>query len=121
MSSFTVSGSEHGVTIVRSGSQPVQTIKLKPAEVEKATKIIGLALQMESLETVPGHITSSPFVIRFFEDDTLALERNDILGSVRFSWAEGDELINAIQSGLKIAINAKMNKHKRLKPLRRTN
>jgi len=121
MSSFAITGSEHGVTVVRSGSQPAQSIKLKPAEVEKATNVIGMALQMETLEIVPSHITNSPFVIRFFENDKLAIERTDTTGSVSFSWDEGDELINALQNGLKIAINAKVNKHNRLKPLHRTN
>jgi len=43
-----------------------------------------------------------------------------VKGSVSFKWGEGDDLIMALQSGLKVAINAKINRHKRLKP-RRTN
>jgi len=119
MSNFSFAGNEHTVSVSRTGTS--QKLELRPAEVEKATTIIGIALQMETMDAIPGHITNSPFVIRFFEDDLLALERADAKGSVSFKWDEGDELILAIQSGLKIAINSKVNKHKRLKPTRRTN
>jgi len=119
MSKFSFTGNEHTVAVTRTGT--TQELKLRPAEVEKATTIIGIALQMETMEAIPDHIKNSPFVIRFFEDDLLALERADAKGSVSFKWDEGDELILAIQSGLKIAINSKVNKHKRLKPTRRTN
>ena len=118
MSNFAASGSESTVVITRCGTQ---VLKMKPAEVEKATKAIGIALQMETLDTIPSHITNTPFVVRFFENDQLALERADTAGSVSFSWTEGDELINALNIGLKIAINAKVNRHRSLKPIRRTN
>ena len=118
MSNFNFAGNEHTVVVTRAGT--TQKLELRPAEVDKATYIIGIALQMETMDAIPDHITNSPFVIRFFEDDSLALERSDAKGSVNFKWEEGDDLILAIQSGLKIAVNAKVNKHSRLKP-RRTN
>lgn len=119
MSNFSFAGNEHTVIVTRTGT--TQKLELRPAEVEKATQIIGIALSMETMEVIPDHIKNTPFVIRFFEDNLLALERADAKGSVSFKWDEGDDLILAIQSGLKIALNAKINKHKRLKPLRRTN
>lgn len=118
MSSFGFSGSESTVVVTRAGT--TQKLELRPAEVEKATQIIGIALSMETLEAIPDHIKNSPFVIRFFEDERLALERSDAKGSVSFNWDEGDDLILALQAGLKIALNAKVNRHSRLKP-RRTN
>lgn len=119
MSNFSFAGNENTITITRTGTS--QKLELRPAEAEKATQVIGIALQMETMEVIPDHIKNSPFVIRFFEDNLLALERADSKGSVSFKWDEGDALILAIQSGLKIALNAKVNKHKRLKPTRRTN
>lgn len=118
MSNFSFAGTENSVSVSRAGT--AQKLELRPAEVEKAAQIIGIALSMETLETIPDHITNTPFVIRFFEDDVLALERVDAKGSVSFKWGEGDDLILALQSGLKIALNAKVNRHARLKP-RRTN
>lgn len=118
MSNFGFSGNEHTVAVTRTGT--TQKLEMRPAEVDKATQIIGIALSMETMKAIPDHIKNSPFVIRFFENDLLALERSDTKGSVSFKWDEGDDLIVAIASGLKIAVNAKVNKHSRLKP-RRTN
>lgn len=81
------------------------TITLMPAEVDKATKIIGIALGMETLDAVPSHITNTPFVIRFFNDDMLALERNDTKGSIPFKFSEGDELITTLQQAQAICVN----------------
>lgn len=80
-------------------------LRLVPAEVDKATSLLGIALGMETLDALPDHITGSPFVIRFFEDDRLALERADAKGSIPFTWAEADELILALHDGKKLAIN----------------
>ena len=81
------------------------TLRLTPAEVDKATNLIGTALGMESLDALPDHITGSPFCIRMFEDNRLALERTDNKGSIPFTWAEADDLILALHDGKKIAIN----------------
>jgi len=84
------------------------SIRMSPAEVDKATYIVGIALSMETLDSVPSHITNSPFVVRFFENDMLALERNDSKGSVPFSFQEGDELITTLQQARSITINDRM-------------
>lgn len=81
------------------------SLKLSPAEVDKATGLVGTALSMETLEALPDHITGTPFVVRFFEDDRLALERTDNKGSIPFTWAEADDLILSLYDGKKIAIN----------------
>ena len=80
-------------------------LRLTPAEIDKATSLIGIALGMETMEALPDHITNTPFVVRFFEDDRLALERTDVKGSIPFTWAEADELILALHDGKKLAIN----------------
>lgn len=81
------------------------SLNLAPAEVDKATGLISIALGMEELDPLPSHIKDQPFVIRFFEDNTLALERTEGEGSLPFKWAEADELIVALQDGLKCAVN----------------
>lgn len=82
-----------------------ETIKFNPAETDQATYLIGIALGMENMKTLPSHIAGSPFVLRFFEDDFIRLEREDAEGTIRFRWDEGDDLIVALQDALKMAIN----------------
>jgi hypothetical protein len=81
------------------------TLSMSQAEVEKATQILGIALSMSSHDTVPDHITGSPFVVRFFDNDMYALERNDDKGSIPFRGSEGDELIRCLHDALAMAIN----------------
>lgn len=80
-------------------------LRFSPAEGEKATYLIGIALSMETMDSVPSHITNSPFVVRFFQDDSLALERSDKAGSIPFTFHEGDNLIKAIRLGVQTAVN----------------
>lgn len=82
-----------------------EQIELSPAEVDKATELIGIALGMEDLDALPDHITGSPFVVRFFEEDFLRFEREDGVGSVRFAWEEGDELITTLHMARDMAVN----------------
>lgn len=81
------------------------SLRLTPAEVDKATNILGIVLGMESLDALPDHVTNTPFCVRMFEDDRLALERTDNKGSIPFTWAEADDLILALHDGKKLAIN----------------
>lgn len=98
---FMPTGDANWITVTREKF----SIKFTPAEVNKATQLLGIALGMETMDALPDHITNNPFVIRFFEDDKLALERSDVKGSIPFNWDETDELIVTINDGLKIAIN----------------
>ena len=101
---FTVGTTKDGLTISQEG-QPKLTAT--PAEVDKITRLIGIGLGMETMKGLPSHIKHSPFVLRFFEDNTMRLERTDQEGSLRFSFREGDEIIKVFQSGLAIAIDEK--------------
>jgi len=90
------------VCIVKRGEA---ALSLSPSEVDKATNIVGIALSMENLDAVPSHITNSPFVVRFFEGDMLALERLDAKGSIPFTFAQGDELITTLHQARSISVN----------------
>lgn len=92
---------ENWITITRGEF----SIRLTPAEAEKATRLIGIVLGMETMKTIPDHVKNSPFIVRFFEDNNLALERLDLKGSIPFNWDEADDLITTINDGLNIAIN----------------
>jgi hypothetical protein len=80
-------------------------LKLRPAEVDSATKLIGIALGMESAQALPSHISNSPFVIRFFEDHTLRLEAKDRDGSIRFTFGGGDGVIKALHKARDMSID----------------
>lgn len=98
---FLPSGNSNVCTVKRGEA----TLNLSANEVDKATNIIGIALSMENLDAVPSHITNSPFVVRFFEGDMLALERIDAKGSLPFKFMEGDELIVTLQQARAISVN----------------
>jgi len=102
---FLAEGNAEQITISR--GKEFQ-LGLTPAEVDKATALIGIALSMEELDPIPSKIENTPFVIRFFKDETLALERMDKDGSIPFKWGEADELILALHDGLKIARNERI-------------
>ena len=80
-------------------------LALSPAEINKATSVLGTALSLESFEELPSNIANAPFVVRFFEDGQLALERSDASGSVPFRWNETDELILTLEKALAMAVN----------------
>lgn len=101
---FLPDGNENYATVKREGF----SLNLSPAEVDKATYIVGIALSMETLDAVPSHITNTPFVVRFFENDNLALERTDKKDSIPFTFAEGDELIMTLKQARDMAINSRM-------------
>jgi hypothetical protein len=80
-------------------------LEMSPGETTKAAQVVGLALSMVGLDHVPDHINYSPFVIRFFEHKTFALERTDTTGSIPFRDYEGDDLIQRINMGRDICLN----------------
>jgi hypothetical protein len=80
-------------------------LKMRPAEVDRVTKLIGIALSMESMQALPSKIDNSPFVIRFFEDHTLRLEAKDRDGSIRFTFGGGDGVIKALHQARDMSID----------------
>ena len=100
---FLPSASPESIVISRDGGK--LNLSIAPGEVDKASALLKIALGMEQLDKGPSHIKDTPFVVRFFEDNTLALERTDREGSVHFSWKETDDLMLALKDGLALAIN----------------
>jgi hypothetical protein len=80
-------------------------IEMAPSEVDRATKIVGIALGTVEHDDLPDHITNTPFVIRFFKNHVYALERSDLNFSLPFKATEGDELIHTIQIALGMCLN----------------
>jgi len=101
---FSATATSESVVISRNNGE--FSLSVAPAEIDRASALLRIALSMETfVENGPSYIKDSPFVIRFFEDNTLALERTDGPGSVPFSWKETDDLMLALKDGLALAIN----------------
>lgn len=97
--------SSHQGSVIIKRSEGGHQLNMSPAEVDRATELVGIALSMVGLDKIPPHITNTPFVIRFFRRSVMALERSDSSGSLPFKVSEGDELITAIQMALGICLN----------------
>jgi len=100
---FAASASSESIVISRDSGK--LNLAIAPGEVDKASSLLRIALGMEELDGGPSHIKDTPFVVRFFEDNTLALERTDREGSIHFTWSETDDLMLALKDGLALAIN----------------
>jgi len=102
MRSFMPFGDDRACKVVKDGTY---SLEMSPAEIDKATQILGIALSMQSMDLLPSHIKGSPFIVQFMEDDTLRLERRSESGYIPFSWGEGDDLIVALNDAKAMAIN----------------
>ncbi len=100
---FTPDGDQRNCRVIREDASEV--IQFAPAEADKASEILGIALGMESLPVLQGHITNSPFVVRFLETGFCRLEREDGDGSISFLWEEGDQLIITLKLAVGMSIN----------------
>jgi len=99
---LTLAGDANSLSLKQEGAP---TLTLRPAEVEAATQLIGIALSMETMQALPSKIDNSPFVIRFFEDHTLRLEAKDRDGSIRFTFQGGDSIIKAIRQAKEMSLD----------------
>ena len=107
-------GSSHGdITL---GNEEEHPITFNSGEVGPLKELVSIALSMESLSVLPGHIDVSRFQIVFHEDNTLLLHDGEDVG-VRFTWIQGDELIQRIEDGYKMAMNEKQVGSQGLKPV----
>lgn len=83
-----------------------QQFTFLPGEADKINRILGIALQMQDMEGLPTFIPYTPFKVRFFEDDTLALERtDDAKSSIKLTWGEVDVLMQTIDKAVPISVN----------------
>lgn len=103
MANFIASTHQGRVRVERSNKPFV--IDMAPAEVDKATDLIGLLMSMVESPVLPEFIKNTPFVIRVFPKQAYALERTDLAGSVPFRRNEADELIHVLKMGLGICLN----------------
>lgn len=99
-----LASTHQGKAIVTRGEAKFK-IEMTPGETEKATYIVGFALSMVELPSVPDHIKNTPFVVRFFPNRVLALERTDSRDSMPFRINEGDDFIKAIRTAHGMCLN----------------
>jgi hypothetical protein len=76
----------------------------RPADAPKITALLGFAGSMSEMKTLPPTIEDPPFIIEFSEDGGLTLNSGNG-GSVKFSFADIDTLINLVDDLVKVAID----------------
>jgi hypothetical protein len=75
-------------------------------ECDMIKELVGIALAMERLPTLPEHIDLEMWQIRFHPDDTLSLRgRDGRTGEIPFKWSEGDTVIRRVIDGYNMAMN----------------
>lgn len=77
------------------------SISFSPAEAARMVDLIALALQASNLPAVPPKLAYSPFSIAFDENEIMYLGRIDSKSVVQFTPKNGDDLILAIELGVK--------------------
>lgn len=80
-----------------------------PGEAARIKKVLGIALQMQDLKSLPSHISNTPFRVSFFEDDTLSLTRVDDPKSVfKLGWGDVDEFMQVVDKAVPVSTNDTM-------------
>lgn len=98
---YKVTANMEKLTLERNG----ESFTFLPGEAEKINHLLGIALQMQDLEGLPAYIPYTPFIVQFFEDDTLALKRIDDRSLLKLSWKDIDELIQVVTKAVHVSVN----------------
>jgi hypothetical protein len=101
---FKLTISELGILITNKG---VGRIKVTPAEIEKLCSFLSVGKVLSARQTLPPHITSSPFRVFFGEgeeDTTLTLYKKDHAreAMVPFSFDEIDTFIILLKQAVEV-------------------
>lgn len=80
-------------------------IKFRPAEVDKMSSILGMALQMESLKALPSQIVDTPFIVKFKEDDSLGFTRDNSSDEIVLTWRQIDGFLEVLRKAVAISVN----------------
>lgn len=101
---FKLTVRELGILITNKG---VGQIKVTPAEVEKLCSFLSLGKELSARQTLPPHITSSPFRMFFGEGDedtVLTLYKKDHAreAMVPFSFGEIDDFITLLNQAVAV-------------------
>lgn len=76
-----------------------------PAESTKLTGLIGFAGSMAELKALPEEISDPPFVIKFTEDGTHQVTRENSEATISFTFETIDEIIQALNTFIGIALD----------------
>ncbi len=90
----------------------IESLTIAPAEAENLRSAVAFAGAMRSVPNLPPQIDYEQFVVKFFEDGTLVLNRSSGDGGViEFSFSTVDQLVNTVTSALGVSVD-----RKRLRP-----
>ena len=86
----------------------IDDFTISPAEAETLKEAVAFAGSMRDVKALPPHIDYKQFVVRFFEDGTLIVNRaTGQGGEIKFSFNTVDTLVVAVTTALGISIDAK--------------
>ena len=95
---FTVKCNRGIISLSKDGTG--SELSFSSGEADLIKELIGLALSMEQLPSLPEHIYLQLFQMRFHADDTLTLcTTDDREGELPFSWSEGDTVFQRVDDG----------------------
>jgi hypothetical protein len=86
----------------------IDGLRLAPAEADNLKAAVSFAGAMRDVENLPPQIDYEQFVVQFFEDGTLIVDRADgASGAIKFSFNTVDTLVQTVESALGISVDAK--------------
>jgi hypothetical protein len=87
----------------------IDGLTIAPAEADTLKEAIGFAGGMRDLPRLPPQINYRQFVVRFFENGKLIVERagDGVSGQIEFSFQTVDKLVTTVTSALGISIDRK--------------
>jgi hypothetical protein len=86
----------------------IDGLRIAPAEADNLKAAVSFAGAMRDVKTLPPSIDYEQFVVQFFEDGTLIVDRADgASGAIKFSFNTVDVLVRTVESALGISVDAK--------------
>jgi hypothetical protein len=86
----------------------IDGLKIAPAEADNLKSAVAFAGSMREVSNLPPQIDYEQFVVQFFEDGTLIVNRaSGVDGKIEFSFNTVDKLVTAVESALGISLDAK--------------
>lgn len=83
----------------------LEAIEFTPSEASKITNLLSLAGGMANFKALPNEIGDPPFTIEFSPDGEHKLFREEVIDPIKFKFNEVDDLIQAVNACMAIAVD----------------
>lgn len=86
----------------------IDGLTIAPAEAESLRSAVAFAGSMREITPLPPKIDYEQFVVEFFEDGTLVVQRaSGDGGTISFSFSTVDQLVSTVTSALGVSVDKK--------------